>query len=57
MPPVMVIDMDEKDDGERTTFVANGLNGTYIQEWNELYILISDICKIDVCRDDKTNEW
>ncbi len=22
------------------TFLANGLNGTFIQEWNELYIKI-----------------
>ncbi len=28
MPPAMVIEMDEMDDAERTTFLANVLNGT-----------------------------
>ncbi len=36
MPPAMVIEIDEMDDAKRMTFLANGLNGTYIQEWNEL---------------------
>ncbi len=40
MPPAMVIEIDEMHDAKRTTFLANGLNGTYIQEWNELYIQI-----------------
>ncbi len=49
--PAMVIEMDEMDDVERTTFLANGLNGTYIIVHKN-----SDICKIDVYRDYKPNE-
>ncbi len=45
MPPALVIEMDEMDDAERTTFHANGLNGTYIQKWNELYIQIVTFIK------------
>ncbi len=46
MPPAMFIDIDEMDDAKRTTFLANGLNGTYIQKWNELYIQIVIFVKL-----------
>ncbi len=34
------------DDPKRTIFFANGLNGTYIQEWNELYIEIKTFVRL-----------
>ncbi len=46
MPLAMVIEIDEMDDAKRTTFLANGLNRTYIQEWNELYIQIVTFLKL-----------
>ncbi len=46
MPPAMNIEIDEMHDAKRTTFLANGLNGTYIQEWNELYIQILTFIKL-----------
>ncbi len=42
----MVIEIDKMDDAKRTTFLADGLNGTYIQEWNELYIQIVIFVKL-----------
>ncbi len=42
----MAIEIDEMDDAKRTTFLANGLNGTYIQERNELYIQILTFIKL-----------
>ncbi len=36
----MVRDMDGRDDVQIHTFLANGLNWIYIQEWNVLYIRI-----------------
>ncbi len=46
MPAAMVIEIDEMDDVKRTTFLANGLNRTYIKEWNELYIQIVTFVKL-----------
>ncbi len=46
MPPAMVIEIDEMDDAKRTTFLANVLNETYMQEWNELYIQIMKFVKL-----------
>ncbi len=43
--PAKVREMDGMDDVEITTFLANGLNGTYVGEWNELYIGIVTLCK------------
>ncbi len=42
----MAIQIDEIDDAKRTTFLDNGLNGTYIEEWNELYIQILTFVKL-----------
>ncbi len=41
-----IIEIDEMAGAKRTTFIANGLNGTYIQEWNELYIQIVTFVKL-----------
>ncbi len=46
MPTAMAIEIDEMDDAKRTTFLANALNGTNIQEWNELYIQIVTFVKL-----------
>ncbi len=46
MPPAMAIEIDEMDDAKRTAFLANGLNGTYIQQWNELLIQILTFIKL-----------
>ncbi len=46
MPPAIVTEIDEMDDAKRTTCLDNGLNGTYIQEWNKLYIQIVTFVKL-----------
>ena len=37
MPPALMMELNRMNSTEKTIFLANGLNGSYTHEWNDVY--------------------
>ncbi len=40
MPPALSIEFEGMSITEGTLFIAKGFNGSYIQEWDKLYVAV-----------------
>ncbi len=46
MPPALSIEFDRMSITEGILFIAKGFNGSYIQEWDELYVVVLKFIKV-----------